>query len=469
MMMGGNMITLYPDQQESVEKLRASLRRNKSVLLQGETGSGKSVMAAYMLSGARAKGLKTAFVVPRIDLLNQMSGTFAEFDLPHSFVAAGRPFNPFAQTWICSAMTLVNRMEKIEPDMIIFDECHFGGEGLDKLINHYRSRGAWVIGLSATPEKTDGRGLDMYYDDLVVGKGIRELIDLKRLSDYRLFAPSAPDLSGIKTVGGDYAKGELASYMENERVLIGDAVKHYKSHAAGLLNITFCTSIKHSQITAQAFNDAGVPSVHMDGATPEDERKRMARAFARREIMNICSVDLLCFGYDLASSSGIKTATIESMSDLRPTKSRPLQRQKNGRVLRYKERPAIILDHAGNAAFHGMPCQAVEWSLQGREKKKRNSGERDVPIRQCAKCFFCESPKPVCSNCGHTHEIDSREVEQVDGVLVEVDPRAAVVQRKMEQGRAQTYDELVAIGRARNMKSPHGWARHVYNARKAKG
>lgn len=463
------MIQLYPDQQESVEKLRNSLRRHKSVLLQGETGSGKSVMAAYMLAGARAKGLKTAFVVPRIDLLNQMSGTFAEFDLPHSFVAAGRPFNPYSSTWICSAMTLVNRMSSIEPDMIIFDECHFGGEGMEKLINHYRARGAWVIGLSATPEKTDGRGLDAYYDDLVVGKGIRELIDLKRLSDYRLFAPSAPDLSGIKTVAGDYAKGELASFMENERVLIGDAVKHYKSHADGLLNVTFCTSIKHSQITAQAFNDAGVPSVHMDGETPEIERKRMAAAFARREIMNICSVDLLCFGYDLASASGVKGATIESMSDLRPTKSRPLQRQKNGRVLRYKDRPAIILDHAGNAAFHGMPCQSVDWSLKGRERKTRDGGERTVAVKQCGVCFYVSAPSPVCPNCGHIHPIDSREVEQKDGELVEVDPRVAVVARKKEQGRAQTYDELVAIGIARGMKNPRGWALHVYNARKAKG
>lgn len=440
--------------------------------------SGKSVMAAYMINGCRQKSVATAFVVPRRDLLHQMSRTFSDFEIPHSFVAAGKPFNPYALTHICTVGTLINRKEKIKPKIVFLDECHFGAGQLEEIITYYKSQGFWVIGLSATPEKPNGQGLDAYYDDMVCGPTIRQLIEMKRLSDYRLFAPSRPDLSQIKTVAGDYAKGQLADLMENESVLIGDAVKHYISHAEGKLNVTFCTSIKHSQLMAEAFNRAGVPSVHMDGETPDDERRGIARAFARRELQNICSVDLLCFGYDLASASGDKKAVIESISDCRPTKSRPLQRQKNGRALRYKDYPAIILDHGGNAMVHGMPCEDIEWTLKGEDKKGRG-GERAVAVRQCAggwrdgpmegpempPCYFTHAPSNRCPNCGAYYEVASREVEERDGELEEIDKDRVRRQLRMEQGMCKTLEELVAYGIKTGKKNPEGWAKHVFNAR----
>lgn len=459
---------LFPDQQRSIEKLRHELRYNKSVLLQGETGSGKSVMAAYMIASSRAKGLKSAFVVPRRDLLHQMSRTFNKFDISHSFVADKKPFNPFSNTHICTIGSLVGKPQCIQPNIIFFDETHFGAVQLDKLINHYKSISAYVIGLSATPEKPNGRGLGEYYSSMVTGPAVRELIDLKRLSDYRLFAPSKPDLSRIKTVNGDYAKGELASFMEHESVLIGDAVKHYQAHAAGRLNITFCTSIKHSEMTAQAFRDAGIPSMHMDGETPDDDRRRIAQAFARREIMNICSVDLLTFGYDLASASGDDTAVIESISDLRPTKSLPLQRQKNGRAMRYKEQPAVILDHSGNAMYHGMPCEEIQWSLEGKKKNSREAGESVTPVRSCPNCFCVHRPLSHCPLCGYEYEVNGREVDQIDGELEELDPKEIARKQRQEQGMCKSLSELIAFGRKRGMNNPEGWARRVWQARDRK-
>lgn len=464
--------TLFSDQQTSIDKLRAELRRHKSVLLQGETGSGKSVMAAYMIYGSRSKGLKSAFIVPRRDLLHQMSRQFTKYDISHSFVAAKMPFNPFSQTHICTTGTLIGKPHIIKPDIVFFDETHFGDAQLAKLINYYKSIGAYIIGLSATPEKPNGRGLSEYYSSMVTGPTIRQLIDLKRLSDYRLFNPSKPDLSKIKTVNGDYAKGQLQSFMEHENVLIGDAVKQYKATAAGLLNVSFCTSIKHSEMTAQAFRDAGIPSMHMDGETPDDDRRRIAQAFARRELMNICSVDLMTFGYDLAAASGIESAVIESISDLRPTKSRPLQRQKNGRALRYKDYPAIINDHACNTMFpdgtpnHGVPCEEIEWSLEG-QKKKKGGGieERATTVRSCPNCFCVHKPMANCPLCGYEYEVSGREVDHIDGELVEIDFKAIARRRKQEQAECKTLADLVALGKKRGMKNPEGWAKHVYQGR----
>lgn len=460
--------SLFPDQQASIDKLRDELRRHKRVLLQGETGSGKSVMAAYMIASSRVKGLKSAFVVPRRDLLHQMSTTFNEFEISHSYVSDKKQFNPFSMTHICTTGSLISRKHLIKPNIIFFDECHFGSNQLADLNAYYSAQGAWVIGLSATPERPGGKGMKEFYDSMVTGPTIRQLIDLRRLSDYRLFAPSKPDLSKIKTVAGDYMKSELAQFMENQTYLIGDAVKHYKQFAMGKLNITFCTSIKHSEMTAEAFRAAGVPTMHMDGETPEDVRRKIAQSFARRELLNICSVDLMTFGYDLAAASGMKTAVIESMSDLRPTKSRPLQRQKNGRVLRYKPEPGIILDHAGNAMEHGMPCEVVKWHLDGKEKNKAGSSGGAVAVKQCDHCYFVHAPALRCPNCGREYEIDSRMVKTVDGELVELDPNQAKFDRARQQKQAKTFDDLVALGKQRGVKNPAGWAKHVLAGRQAK-
>lgn len=452
------MITLFDDQFTSIKRLRQSLRYFKHVVLQGETGSGKSVMAAYMIANSREKGLISLFIVPRKDLLHQMSETFNDFDISHSFIAQGRDFNPFSKTFICTIGTLVNRLDKVRPDIVFIDECHFGAGQLEKVINYYKALGCWIIGLTASPEKSSGQGLDEYYGDMVVGPSIKELIKLKRLSDYKLFAPYTPDLSGIKTVAGDYARGEISSFMEQESILIGNAVKHYSQHAMGKLNIAFCTSIKHSHITADAFCKAGIPAMHIDGETPDVERRRIARMFAQRELLVLCSVDLMTFGYDLASASGVRNVTIESMSDLRPTKSRPLQRQKNGRVLRYKDFPATIFDHSGNNTRFGYPDDDISWSLKGREKGSYNT-ERPTPVKQCSNCFFCHPPAPQCPNCGLVYPVKSRIVDEIEGTLTEID-RDAMRVKQEKKDRSDLY-ALIAIAKKKGIAHPERWAAKI--------
>ncbi|MDW3360333.1 hypothetical protein NQ220_23660, partial [Escherichia coli] len=70
-----------------------------------------------------------------------------------------------------------------------------------------------------------------------MGKEVRWLIDNKRLSDYRLFAPSQPDLSQLRmTASGEYRESDVSSFMESQNVIIGDMVKHYRELAWGKRN-----------------------------------------------------------------------------------------------------------------------------------------------------------------------------------------------------------------------------------------
>lgn len=458
-------INLYPDQADLIDRVRGCMRNHKAVLMQAATGSGKTIKAAYMIQSAVAKGNRCLMVVPRNELLRQTAETFDKFCIEFGYFAAGYKPNPFAKVQLASGPTLARRLDKAPKATVVFiDETHYGAGMLETIIRHYLASGAWVVGLSATPWKMSGKGMGDWYDAMEQGPSIGQLIKDGRLSQYRLFAPSSPDLTGIKTTAGDYAKGELSERMEQDRVLIGNAVGHYKKHAAGKLNVTFCTSLKHAEIVADAFNAQGIPAAMVSGDMDQDERSRRIKAFARRELHVLTSVDLLTFGFDLASAAQMDV-TIEAMSDMRPTKSLSLQLQKWGRVLRRKDEPALIFDHAGNSdpdRGHGLPDDEREWTLEGRQKRSKDGAEPTQPVRQCPQCYMVHRPTPDCPGCGFVYPIQSRMIEEVDGELAEVTARREKKQARMAQGRAQTLEQLMAMGKSR------GNAMHILRARQAK-
>lgn len=434
------ILTLFPDQEEIVDLTLLAMKRKRRILLQSATGSGKTAIGTHLIQRARRKEKRVVFTVPRKDLLEQTSDTFREYGIDHSFIAAGKTFNPYASVWIGMVDTMAQRLKKDllpkEIDLLEVDECHFGDQALDSVMQHYSAPSkkrngldhfCWTLGLSATPWKLSGKGFRHQYDEIIIGKSVQWLIDNKRLSEYDYYhGKTKPDFSDITIVNNDYAKGEIAEFMEQQGVIIGDCVRDYRQRCMGRLHIVRCTSVKHSQIVAQAFRDAGIPAVHVDGETEMDERRRIFKAYARREILVLTFCDLLNFGFDLSQASGIKNVTIESGSDMKPSKSLAGQMQFWGRMLRYKPYPAIINDHVNNYIEHGLPCFDRNWSLDPRAKKK--GGEKVPPSRQCPKCYYVHPPAPVCPNknppCGHVYEVQSRQIEEAEGDLHKIDKDA---------------------------------------------
>lgn len=488
-------LTLFPDQKEIIVELREAMKKHKAILLQSPTGSGKTAMAVYMIMKAvekqsdleRLKNRKIIFTVPRKDLLEQTSETLTGFGISHSYIASGKHFNPISPVYIGMVPTMTGRIAgdpttgkfivKNLPEgyIVLIDETHFGSENLGKLINYYKSMGAWVIGLSATPWKLNGQGLGMWYDTMVKGKSIQWLIDNGRLSDYDYYyGRTKPDLSKIKVGDGDYNQVQLGQYMEQQGVIIGDCVNDYLARCQGKLHIVRCASIKHSEMVAETFRSRGVKAVHVDGETPMDERKRIFMAYARKEITVLTFCDLLNFGFDLSQASGMDVC-IESASDLKPSKSLAAQLQFWGRVLRYKPYPAIINDHVNNHIEHGLPCSEREWTLENRKKKKAGEREPVPPTRQCSQCFYVHTPAPKCPQCGFVYPVNGREIDEMDGELVKVDKEALKREKQeqkyqnlREQQQAETMDDLIKLAQARGYKNPVGWAGHIYQSRQAK-
>ena len=463
------MITLRDYQQHTEAEIRSAYARGSwAPVLTMPTGSGKTVTFSSIAYQAGLKGKRVLILVHRRELVKQTSRTLAEFGIDHGLIAAGMSMFRDKQVQVASVQTLARRMNKLRwtPDLIIVDECHhaIGGNTWGKVLAHFsQSR---VLGVTATPQRLDGKGLGItaggFFDALIVGPSVAELTSQGYLSPAVVYAPqSAVDLSAVKTRMGDFAAAELAEAMDKPTIT-GDAVAHYRRLCNGEPAIAFCASVAHAEHVAESFQAAGYRAASIDGSLDHAKRARMIDDLGNGRLQVLTSCDIISEGTDIP--------VVSAAILLRPTQSLSLALQQMGRALRIhpgKQR-AVILDHVGNVFRHGLPDDEREWSLDGQKKRARSKDEQAIPVKQCEQCYTVHRPAPKCPACGFVYPVQSREIEQVDGDLEQVDPALIRREQKREQASAQTIDDLVTLGRKRGYKNPYAWARHVMAARSQK-
>lgn len=456
------MIELYPHQDQAIESLYDAIRAGcKYNILRAETGFGKTYTAAEILRRAYSKGSVAWFVVPRKELLKQTAKSFNKAGLPFTYIASGYSHKEGRNIKLVSLQSLRSRIDSIvrKPDLIMIDETDYGGGDIDKLILWAKAHSIIVVGLTATPILGNGDGLGKWYDNIVETKDMRWLIDRGFLSDYRLFAPVKPDLKGVGIRAGDYIASELDERLALDGQRVSKAAQIYKDNINGLRTVVFGTSLKDCDNICQQFNEAGINAQTISSRNTDVERGRIIKKFAEATHPVLINVDLLTFGFDL-SAQVERDVTIEAIIDMAPTLSFRKQRQKNGRALRKKEKPAILYDLAGNTHMdkHGLPCQHVQWTLEAKKRRAGASGEKTMPVRQCDKCFFCHPPEPTCPNCGHEYPYNGRLIEEVEAELAEIkaeEVRQQAKDRRMQQGKARTRADLEEIAKERGYKP--GW------------
>lgn len=466
------MITLTPDQEELRTKLRVALRSSASVLAYAPTGFGKTVLAAALIKMIFEAGKRVIFCVHRVDLITQTAKTFQKFGIPFSYIAAGYHYNPLHRVYIASIATLKNRLGRIPADYVLVDEAHLSAaNGWATVANHYKENKARLIGLTGTPERLDGKPLGDVWEQMVLGPSVRWLIENGRLSRYRAFAPAGIDLTGVHTRNGEYVTSELDDLMSGKAVL-SNTVTHWQRYASRKRTIAFSPSVASAERLAEAFRERGIMAVALDGNTAQADRRAAFIGFADRQIDVIVNCALFCEGFDLSAQVD-RNVTIECVLDNSPSQSLAKHLQKHGRGLRFDgtDDPHILLDMVGGFARLGLPDEDREWSLAGRVKKPRSEEE----IFNCPQCYAAHDPAPCCPECGHVYEKEKREsggggrvLDEVEGELEEIDVEAMRRERKQEQAKAETLDDLVKLATSRGYKSPQKWAAHVWTARQAK-
>lgn len=431
----------------AITEIRSEYRKgSRSVIVCLPTGGGKTPLVAWgIIKPAVTKGNKVLFLAHTQELIDQGASHIARTGVGVGIIMAGRKPQPQQPVQVASIQTLARR-ELPEAQVVIVDECHHvRAATYAKVIAHYRNAGALVIGLTATPERLDGKGLGEFFQTIIEPTTVRELIDREYLAPYRYFAPHVPGLDGIKKIGGDYSKKGLTGAM-NKPSITGDIVSHYLKMLAGQQAMVFACGIKHSMALIEAFTAAGVSAAHLDGKTPKAERSETIRRFRAGEINVISNVGLFGEGVDVPNLAGVIIA--------RPTASMTWHRQAIGRSLRYVEnKTAIILDHSGNWTRHGMPDEIVEWRLEDKETKKSDAPKH----KYCPICFaVLKLHVKQCDQCGHIFRSKPRTGPEIKGGELE-----EVSQRKWtKEAKRELYASLLEVARLKGYMV--GWCKRRY-------
>jgi superfamily II DNA or RNA helicase len=450
-------LVLRDYQVEAVAKTRAALVSGKRrPLIYSPTGSGKTEIACAIIKAAEAKGKRVLFVANRIQLVKQASARLSRSSIRHGIVQGQNSTWTTSQILVCSIQTLAARGWPETIDLIIIDEAH-GVAGSKAYRDLIMSAKVPTIGLSATPFT---RGLGKHYDELggalfdemVVATTIRDLIDAGFLVDCDIYAPSAPDLKGVKITAGDYNEKQLGERVD-KAALVGDIVTHWQKLAQDTQTVCFATNIAHSMHIVEQFKAAGVRAEHLDCYTDDTERAAIIRRLESGDTRVISNVAVLAEGFDCPVVSTVICA--------RPTKSLARWIQMVGRALRpfHGKDKALILDHSGTALRLGFPTDDLPLELNdGRVKDttaEEDQAREEALPKLCEKCSFLKPPKVwVCPSCGHSPERQNK-VASAAGELKKIERKKATMQDKQAVW-SQLYQRAKEKG-----YNPH-WADHKY-------
>lgn len=405
------MKQLRPHQQRAMALLRDSLGKgNRRPMLQAPTGMGKTVIASHIVAGARAKGNRVCFVVPSISLIDQTVQSFYDDGITEvGVIQADHPLTDYAKpVQVASIQTIARRnYERLEFDVVVVDEAHVIYKAMIQWMESWNS--IPFIGLSATPWS---RGLGKYYDDLIVAATTQELIESGFLSPFRVFAPAHPDLSGVKTVAGDYHEGQLSDAMQ-QGSLVADIVTTWRERAENRPTLAFCVDRAHAKAVQQNFLSAGVQCGYVDAYTSREERGDVAKKFNAGELRVVANVGVLTTGVDW---------DVRCIVLARPTKSEILFTQIIGRGLRTADgkQDCLILDHSDTHIRLGFVTDISRESLCDGNHRESVKKDREVLPKECPSCTYLKPPRvSVCPSCGFKPEPRSR-VETEAGELVEL-------------------------------------------------
>jgi DNA repair protein RadD len=300
----------------------------------------------------------------------------------------------------------------------------------------------------------------MIFQEMIQGPQINELIVQEYLVPCQYYAPSKPDLDGLKMRMGDYQENQLSERMDTAK-LVGDIPENWSRIAPDRQTVVFATGVRHSIHIRDRFRDAGILAEHIDGTTPKDERDKILEDLATGEIQVVSNCMVLTEGWDCPPVSCCILA--------RPTKSIGLYLQMAGRILRpYPDKVnAIIIDHAGSIFEHGFVEDHREWSLDPEEKiqdrQKKANDKPKSPIT-CEDCKTVYHGRPDCPKCGKVPVKKGKALDFVDGELgrIERDGNFQAHQFSKYQ-KERFYRELKFIQEDRGYK--FGWIACKYKDR----
>ena len=358
-------------------------------------------------------------------------------------------------------------------DVVLMDEVHKWFSFYERWLSKDKMP-EWgnvpFIGLSATPWT---KGLGSWFDHYHKAATIQAMIDAGNLSPFRVYAPSHPNLDGVRIVGGDYHEGELSERMQDAK-LVGDAVETWQRLGENRPALCYGVDRAHAKKLQQQFLAAGISCGYQDAFTPDvdkrkkdgvwvEGRKTIKSKFQRGDYKIVCNVATLTTGVDW---------DVRCIIMCRPTKSDMMMVQIIGRGLRIAngKDDCLILDHSDNHARLGFVTDIDELYLGLHVGRTPLHDNRTAGIRlpkECPECSYLKPPKMAkCPACGFVAKVISR-IEPEAGELRELKPKP---KKPLSDGQLMTHNEKALFfaelkGYAFQHGYKEGWAANKYRER----
>ena len=357
-------IAPYSYQQEILDKLNAEreIRGYHRNLVVAATGTGKTVISALDYKRFRKqnpdKPCRLLFVAHREEILAQSIYTFRavlkDANFGEMFVGKYKPDsidNLFISIQTFNSQDFTEKTTADFYDYIIVDEFHHAAAPTyQKLLEYYKPK--ILLGLTATPERMDGKSILSYFNNRIAAEiRLPEAIDRKLLCPFQYFGVTdTVDLDNLKWTVGGYDKGELSKIYTfsgmaaNRRAdLIINSLLKYVTDIDAVKGLGFCVSIEHAEFMCRYFNEHGIPSMYLTGASPDEERKSAKESLVSGKVRFIFVVDIYNEGVDIPE--------VNTVLFLRPTESLTVFLQQLGRGLRLSEDKECltVLDFIGQA------------------------------------------------------------------------------------------------------------------------
>lgn len=434
------------------------------------TGGGKTAIASAILH-RELRQKPVVAIAHRKELVGQISLALARFGVSHTVIGPSDLvrycinyqqqelqtsfYNPTANCAVIAVRTLIARRKTHE------NWCHGVGTWWMDEGHHVLQGNEWGeavqmfsnakgLGVTATPCRADGKGLGRHangvMDTMVLGPGMRDLIKLGYLCDYRIVCPTSDIHMTDDDIGstGDYTGAKLKAAAKRSHI-VGDVVKTYRRFALDMQTVVFATDIETATDMALRFQADNVRAEVVTGETDPAIRTNLIRRFRSGEIRVLVNVDLFGEGFDVPA--------IECVIMARPTASYGLYCQQFGRALRILEGKThgLIVDTVGNVSRHGLPDSEREWSLDSKERRPRaKNADDDIPQKICVACSQpFQAFHTVCPYCGTEPVPAARSsIKEVDGDLHELSPEVLARLRGELRAAMESPEALAARMRA---------------------
>ncbi len=363
-------------QKEVIDKIQATWATCQQVMLQMPTGTGKTHVFCEIIKRHRSENKRILVLTHKRELVFQTALKITkELGIPPGIILANEDQSPNHQVQVATVQTLIRRKERINflnrVSLIVVDEAHHApSETYRKLISYYQSEGTHLLGVTATPRRSDGQGFSDIFKSLVQSWQIKRFISEGYLADvehrktatyYDVKSELDLDKVQIDPKTHDYDETQLGKLMSADRNM-ADAVESYIRYKGNFTkSIVFAVNVAHSKALTERFLKRGIRAAHIDGTTDFKTRTNTINDFRNGTISVLCNVGIITEGFDCPDA--------EIVQLVRPTKSITLYLQQVGRVMRPKSNGshALILDSANCYDEFGSVKANRRWRLDSEE------------------------------------------------------------------------------------------------------